>query len=89
MHERLFVCVPPSHALAQHSKTLSFSKINGFNFLLRTELGFWDTHLPRKNARLPHFSCQTDPEVFNEAGQRLLAAVLHHETTAGISRRLS
>lgn len=60
MHERLFVCVPPSHALAQH-KTLSFSKINGFNFLLRTELGFWDT-LCREKMPASRFLVQTDPE---------------------------
>ena len=64
MHERLFVCVPPSHALAQH-KTLSFSKINGFNFLLRTELGFWDM-LCREKMPASRFLVQTDPEVFNE-----------------------
>lgn len=64
MHERLFVCVPPSHALAQH-KTLSFSKINGFNFLLRTELGFWDT-LCREKMPASRFLVQTDTEAFNE-----------------------
>ena len=42
MHERLFVCVPPSHELAQQ-ESLTFADINGFHFLLRTELGFWDT----------------------------------------------
>ena len=64
MHERLFVCVPPSHALAQH-KTLSFSRINGFNFLLRTELGFWDT-LCREKMPASRFLVQTDTEAFNE-----------------------
>ena len=41
MRENLFVCVPKDHALATH-KSLTFADINGFNFLLRTELGFWD-----------------------------------------------
>ena len=41
MKEDLFVCVPPDHELAKH-ETLTFADINGFNFLLRTELGFWD-----------------------------------------------
>ena len=52
------------HEKAQH-KTLSFSKINGFNFLLRTELGFWDTPC-REKMPASRFLVQTDPEVFNE-----------------------
>lgn len=42
LRENLFVCVPPEHELAKR-KTLTLADINGFNFLLRTELGFWDT----------------------------------------------
>ena len=35
MQEKLFVCVPPDHKLAEN-ETLTFEDINGFNFLLRT-----------------------------------------------------
>ena len=64
MHEKLFVCVPPTHELAQH-KTLTFAEINGFNFLLRTELGFWDT-LCRMKMPASRFLIQTDEFAFDE-----------------------
>lgn len=64
MHENLFVCVPYDHALAQH-ETLSFNDINGFNFLLRTELGFWDT-LCREKMPASRFLVQPDALVFEE-----------------------
>ena len=64
MKEQLFVCVPPEHELASHN-SLTFSEINGFNFLLRTELGFWDT-LCREKMPASKFLVQTDTDVFNE-----------------------
>ena len=64
LHENLSVCVPPSHDLAQH-KSLTFAEINGFNFLLRTELGFWDT-LCRQKMPASRFLVQTDEFTFNE-----------------------
>ena len=64
MQEHLFVCVPPEHALAKH-ESLTFADINGFNFLLRSELGFWDT-LCRKKMPASKFLAQTDTSVFNE-----------------------
>ena len=64
MHERLFVCVPPDHELAKH-QTLTFAQINGFNFLLRTELGFWDT-LCRQKMPASRFLVQTDAFTFDE-----------------------
>lgn len=39
----------------------SFKEINGFNFLLRTELGFWDT-LCREKMPASKFLVQTDSE---------------------------
>lgn len=60
MQENLFVCVPPEHELAHH-KALTFKEINGFNFLLRTELGFWDT-LCREKMPASKFLVQTDAE---------------------------
>ena len=64
MKEQLFVCVPPEHELASHN-ALTFSEINGFNFLLRTELGFWDT-LCREKMPASKFLVQTDTDAFNE-----------------------
>lgn len=64
MREKLFVCVPPGHELARH-KTLTFADINGFNFLLRTELGFWDT-LCRQKMPASRFLVQTDQFAFDE-----------------------
>ena len=64
MRENLFVCVPPDHTLAQ-SPSLTFAEINGFNFLLRSELGFWDT-LCREKMPASKFLVQTDNAVFDE-----------------------
>ncbi len=47
LSEHLSICVPPSHDLAQKS-ALSFAELNGFNFLLRSEIGFWDGMCRRK-----------------------------------------
>lgn len=64
MKEKLFVCVPPDHILARHKK-LCFSDLNGFNFLLRSELGFWDT-LCREKMPASKFLVQTEEAVFDE-----------------------
>lgn len=64
MKENLFVCVPRDHELAKH-KSLTSADINGFNFLLRTELGFWDT-LCRKKMPASKFLVQPDYTVFDE-----------------------
>lgn len=64
MQENLFVCVPRDHELAKQ-KTLTFAQANGFNFLLRTQLGFWDT-LCREKMPASKFLVQTDTAVFNE-----------------------
>lgn len=64
MKENLYVCVPREHALARY-KTLSFADINGFNFLLRSELGFWDT-MCREKMPASKFLVQTDEFTFTE-----------------------
>ena len=64
MREHLYVCVSRDHKLASE-KTLTFADINGFNFLLRSELGFWDT-LCREKMPASKFLVQTDEEVFDE-----------------------
>ncbi len=64
MNEKLFVCVPPDHRLSE-SETLTFADINGFNFLLRSELGFWDT-MCRQKMPASKFLVQTDEYTFDE-----------------------
>lgn len=64
MEEHLFVCVGPGHELAKHA-ALTFAEINGFNFLLRSELGFWDT-LCRQKMPASKFLIQTEEFTFNE-----------------------
>ena len=64
MKEHLFVCVPIGHELAGH-KELYFEELNGFNFLLRSELGVWDT-LCREKMPASKFLVQTDTSVFDE-----------------------
>lgn len=64
MRERLFVCVPPDHELAGR-EALTFAEINGFNFLLRSELGFWDA-LCRRKMPASKFLVQTEPFAFEE-----------------------
>lgn len=40
VREQLFVCVPNGHALAVYDE-LTMEQLNGFNCLLRDEIGFW------------------------------------------------
>lgn len=62
MKENLFICVPREHSLAVY-REVTFEQINGFNFLLRTELGFWDT-LCREKMPASRFLVQTDEFAF-------------------------
>ena len=64
LRERLFVCVPADHELARRP-SLTFADINGFNFLLRSQLGFWDT-LCREKMPASKFLVQADTSVFDE-----------------------
>ena len=56
--------MPPEHELTKKSE-LTFADINGFNFLLRTELGFWDT-ICREKMPASKFLVQSDPAAFEE-----------------------
>ena len=58
LREQLSVCVPKSHPLAQEN-TLTFSKINGFNCLVRDQLGFW-SNLCHEKMPASKFLVQTD-----------------------------
>lgn len=62
--ESLYVCIKKEHDLSKR-KTVSFSDINGFNFLLRTQLGFWDT-LCREKMPASRFLVQPDDFEFEE-----------------------
>ena len=58
-------CVPEDYELATYD-SLTTEEINGFNFQLRTELGFWDT-LCKERMLASKFLVQTDVETYDEA----------------------
>ena len=58
------MCVPSGHELAIYNE-LHFCNLNGFNFLLKSELGFWDS-LCREKMPASKFLVQTDESIFNE-----------------------
>lgn len=64
LEEHLYVCVPPSHALAGRTE-ITFSELNGHNFLLASKLGFWDD-LCREKMPASRFLVQTDPFALEE-----------------------
>ena len=64
MSEHLFICIRPDHELACR-ESVQLKDINGYNFLLRSELGFWDT-LCRQNMPSSRFLVQTDEFEFYE-----------------------
>jgi DNA-binding transcriptional LysR family regulator len=67
MSEKLFVCVPAVHELASFD-SLTFAEINGHNFILRSELGFWD-NLCRQKMPSSKFHVQIDADAFVELTQ--------------------
>lgn len=64
LKEQLYVCIPKEHKLAGHSH-LSLSQLNGFNCLLRDEIGFW-TDLVKSKMPASRFLIQTDEFEFEE-----------------------
>lgn len=64
LEENLSVCVPASHELAGKT-SVTFSDLNGFNFLLRSEIGFWD-EMCRIQMPSSKFLVQTDEFEFQE-----------------------
>lgn len=64
IQEQLFACVPKEHVLAEHSK-LSLLQLNGFNCLLRDQIGFW-AKLVREKMPASRFLIQTDEFEFKE-----------------------
>ena len=66
LREDLRVCLPKGHPiLDKNPETVSFSDIDGFNFLLRSNLGFWD-ELCRTKMPSSRFLVQQDEFEFNE-----------------------
>ncbi len=64
LKENLSVCVPASHNLSEKS-SVTFSDLNGFNFLLNSEIGFWD-EMCRGKMPASRFLVQTDQFEFEE-----------------------
>lgn len=64
LEEKLSVCLPPDHPLSGHAE-LTFSQINGYNFLLAENLGFWDS-LCREKMPASRFHVQTSELAMRE-----------------------
>lgn len=62
--EALAVCVPPESPLAELEE-VSFAELNGFNCLLRDQLGFW-TEMCQRKMPASRFLIQTDASEFYE-----------------------
>lgn len=64
MDEHLSICVRKDHELAG-KPSVCMKDLNGYNFLLRSELGFWDK-LCRQHMPASKFLVQNDEFEFNE-----------------------
>ena len=64
LKEDLYVCLPATHALAVYEE-LSFAQLNGYNFLLGSQLGFWDD-MCREKMPASRFLVQTDSFTLHE-----------------------
>lgn len=64
MDEHLFLCVPADHALASRA-SVTFNDLNGFNFLLGSDLGFWND-IVRRNLPASRFLVQDDEFALSE-----------------------
>ena len=64
MDEHLFLCVPRDHALANR-ESVTFADLNGFNFLLGSDLGFWND-MVRRNLPASRFLVQDDEYALSE-----------------------
>ena len=64
LKENLSVCVPAAHDLSDKS-SVTFSDLNGFNFLLGSEIGFWD-EMCRVQMPASRFLVQTNQFEFEE-----------------------
>ena len=64
LKEDLYACLPATHALVGY-KELSFAQLNGYNFLLGSQLGFWDD-MCREKMPASRFLVQTDSFTLHE-----------------------
>ena len=64
MDEHLYLCVPTDHALANRA-AVTFADLNGFNFLLGSDLGFWND-IVRHNLPASRFLVQDDEFALTE-----------------------
>ena len=64
MDEHLFLCVPRDHALGGR-ESVTFDDLNGFNFLLGSDLGFWND-MVRRNLPASRFLVQDDEFALSE-----------------------
>lgn len=82
LREKLSVCIPKDHALAKY-ETLRFEQINGFNCLLKDQIGFW-TDLCYEKMPASKFLIQTKEFEFEEL---VRTSTLFSFTTDLISER--
>lgn len=64
MEEHLSVCIRKDHELASKD-SVTTKELNGYNFLVRSELGFWDS-ICREAMPVSKFLVQTDEFEYNE-----------------------
>ena len=64
MDEHLYLCVPTDHALVDRD-AVAFADLNGFNFLLSSDLGFWND-IVRRSLPASRFLVQDDEFALNE-----------------------
>ena len=64
MEEKLYIAVTSEHELAQ-MKSVQFSDLNGYNFLLMNQIGFWDA-LVREKMPVSRFLVQSSTLDFDE-----------------------
>ncbi|WP_302669238.1 LysR family transcriptional regulator [Eubacterium sp. AF15-50] len=64
LEENLYVCIPKDHKLATLDE-ITFKELNGFNCLLRDEIGFW-TELCKEKMPASRFLIQRDEFEFQE-----------------------
>lgn len=76
LREKLNVCIPKDHELAEKEE-LTMAQINGFNCLLRDQIGFW-TDLCHEKMPASKFLVQTDEFAFEEL---IRASTLFYFTT--------
>lgn len=64
LREKLNVCIPKAHKLAQYDE-LSMAQLNGYNCLIRDQIGFW-TDLCYEKMPASRFLIQTEEFAFEE-----------------------